>query len=58
MKTEKQLRDEIRGLVAEYYQVKFVAKGFVACRSPMRYAGRVFDEKEIQSLVDSSLDFG
>ena len=57
MKTERQLREEILGLVNDYYQVKFANKEFVPGKSPVRYAGRVFDEKEIQSLVDSSLDF-
>ncbi len=57
MKTEAQLRDEIQTLVKQYYQVKFAAKTFEPGKSPVRYAGRVFDEKEIQSLVDSSLDF-
>lgn len=32
-------------------------KEFVAGKSRVNYAGRVFDEKEIQYLVDSSLDF-
>lgn len=57
MSTEKELRKKINDLVGEYYQVKFGKPGFVAGKSPVRYAGRVFDEKEIQSLVDSSLDF-
>jgi len=57
MKTEKQLREEILDLVKEFHQVKFGGQSFVAGRSAVRYAGRVFDEKEIQSLVDSSLDF-
>nr|ABH03008.1 RfbH [Spirochaeta aurantia] len=57
MKTEKELRSEILGLVKEYFGVKFGNTSFVPGKSPVRYAGRVFDEKEIQSLVDSSLDF-
>jgi CDP-6-deoxy-D-xylo-4-hexulose-3-dehydrase len=57
MSTEKELRAKINDLVGEYYQVKFGKSSFVAGKSPVRYAGRVFDEKEIQSLVDSSLDF-
>lgn len=57
MATEKELREEISKKVKEYYQVKFAEQKFEAGKSPVRYAGRVFDEKEIQSLVDSSLDF-
>ena len=58
MKTEKELRSEIAGLVKDYYNVKFNNEGeFEPGITPVRYAGRVFDEKEMQSLVDSSLDF-
>jgi CDP-6-deoxy-D-xylo-4-hexulose-3-dehydrase len=57
MKTEKQLRQEIHGLVEEFYHAKFGKSEFVGGKSPIRYAGRVFDQREIQSLVDSSLDF-
>ena len=57
MSTEKELRKKINDLVGEYFLEKFGKASFVAGKSPVRYAGRVFDEKEIQSLVDSSLDF-
>jgi len=56
-KSEKDIRQEILGLVSEYYAVKFSSKTFEPGKTPVRYAGRVFDEKEIISLVDSSLDF-
>jgi CDP-6-deoxy-D-xylo-4-hexulose-3-dehydrase len=56
-KTEKQLRSEIADLVREYYLTKFQKKPFEAGKSAVRYAGRVFDEKEIQSAVEASLDF-
>ena len=55
--SEKELRAEIARLVKEYYAVKFAPKPFEAGVSHVRYAGRVFDEKELQSLVDASLDF-
>lgn len=57
MKSEKEIRQEILSLVKDYYQIKFGKQEFRPGSSPIRYAGRVFDEKEIQSLVDSSLDF-
>jgi len=57
MSTEKELRAQISELVKDYYTVKFGNPTFTPGKSPIRYAGRVFDEKEIQSLVDSSLDF-
>lgn len=56
-KSEKELRAAIAELVKEYYGVKFAPKPFEAGKRPVRYAGRVFDEKELQSLVDASLDF-
>jgi len=56
-KTEEQLRDQIRGLVKEYYDVKFAPKDFEPGSTPVRYAGRVFNEHEIQNAVDASLDF-
>ncbi len=57
MKSEKQLREEILQLVAEYHTVKFGEVEFTPGKTPVRYAGRVFDATELQLLVDSSLDF-
>ncbi len=54
---DKELREKILGLVKEYYEVKFKNKKFEPGKDFIRYAGRVFDEKEVQMLVDSSLDF-
>jgi CDP-6-deoxy-D-xylo-4-hexulose-3-dehydrase len=56
-KDHSQLRNEILALVKEYQSVKFAKKPFVPGETPVRYAGRVFDEKEMVSLVDSCLDF-
>src|SRR5579859_3888732 len=52
-----QLRDQIRSLVAEYYTVAFPPKTFVPGESAVPVSGRVFDETDIQHLVDASLDF-
>ena len=57
MSKEKELRDKIAKLVTEFYEEKFENKHYIKGESPIRYAGRVFDEKELISLVDSSLDF-
>ncbi len=57
VKDEKLLREEIASLVAEYYRVKFPVKAFDAEKDMVRYAGRVFDEKELQAGVDACLDF-
>jgi CDP-6-deoxy-D-xylo-4-hexulose-3-dehydrase len=54
---ENEIRKEIASLVGEFYKIKFGKKEFVPGTSPVHYAGRVFDERELQSLVDSSLDF-
>jgi CDP-6-deoxy-D-xylo-4-hexulose-3-dehydrase len=56
-RSEQELREQIASLVKEYYEVKFTNKNFAPGKSMVHYAGRVFDEKELQSLVDSSLDF-
>ena len=57
MRTERELRQDISELVKEFYEVKFKDDMYIPGETPVRYAGRVFDEKELQSLVDSSLDF-
>jgi len=54
---EIELRTEISNLVGKYYKARFGKDEFKAGETPVRYAGRVFDEKELKSLVDSSLDF-
>ena len=56
-KTESQLRAEISALVKDYYGIRYAERTFVPGKTPIHYAGRVFDERELQMLVDSSLDF-
>jgi len=56
-RSPNEIREQIRGLVAEYYQAEFSPKAFVAGKSPVPVSGRVFDAEDIQSLVDSGLDF-
>jgi CDP-6-deoxy-D-xylo-4-hexulose-3-dehydrase len=51
------VRKEILEKVKEYYNLKYQNKLFEAGKSKVNYAGRVFDEKELINLVDSSLDF-
>ncbi len=55
--TEAEIRQQIAALVAEFHQVRNAKQAYVAGKTPVRYAGRVFDEKEIQSAVEASLDF-
>ena len=57
MKDPNQLRQEIIEKTKEYYEAKFGKKEFITGKSPVNYAGRVFDEKEIVNAVEASLDF-
>ena len=57
MPTSDELKSNILRLVREYYSAKFIDKPFTAGKEILHYAGRVFDEKELVNLVDSSLDF-
>ncbi len=56
-KNPKELREAIRGLVAEYHDIVFREKPFVPGKTPVLVSGRVFDATDIQMLVDSGLDF-
>ena len=60
MTKEQQLKQEILDKTKEYYELvhkKNQTKPFIAGQSRVNYAGRVFNEKEMINLVDSSLDF-
>ncbi|MGD0497936.1 MAG: lipopolysaccharide biosynthesis protein RfbH [Bryobacteraceae bacterium] len=53
----EQLRRRILELVAEYHQAAFPPVDFEPGVTPVPVSGRVFDAREMQSLVDSALDF-
>ena len=60
MTKQEQLKKEILEKIKEYYELVHKpqqTKKFVKGKSRVNYAGRVFDEKEMEYLVDSSLDF-
>ncbi|MCK9373417.1 MAG: lipopolysaccharide biosynthesis protein RfbH [Sulfuricurvum sp.] len=60
MTQQEALKQEILAKTKEYYELVHKPqqeKEFVAGKSRVNYAGRVFDEKEMVNLVDSSLDF-
>ncbi|MGF7119211.1 lipopolysaccharide biosynthesis protein RfbH [Methanobacterium oryzae] len=57
MKSKDELKKEIFEKVIELYNLKKEDEEFIPGESTVNYAGRVFDEKEIIKLVDSSLDF-
>ena len=60
LKTEamdKILRLYQKYLVQNYYDFRHKQRPFVPGKTPVNYAGRVFDEKEVQGAVEASLDF-
>lgn len=60
MNKGEQLKQEIFAKVREYYESVHKPNqdfDFISEKSKINYAGRVFDENEIVSLVDSALDF-
>lgn len=52
-----ELRAEILAQVAEFARRRWPTPTYVPGKTPAPYAGRVFDEDEVVSLVDASLDF-
>jgi len=60
MTKQELLKQEILNKTKEYYKLVHQPeqdKKFIEGESRVNYAGRVFDETEMQYLVDSSLDF-
>ncbi|MDQ7062032.1 MAG: lipopolysaccharide biosynthesis protein RfbH [Sulfurimonas sp.] len=60
MTKQEQLKQEILDKTKEYYELVHKPqqeRKFIEGKSQVNYAGRVFDEREMQYLVDSSLDF-
>ena len=51
------MKDEIFEKVADYYKKEHGKNIFVPGETYIPYSGRVYDEKEIISLVDSALEF-
>jgi CDP-6-deoxy-D-xylo-4-hexulose-3-dehydrase len=54
---EEQIRKTIFDLVKQLHTERYGDISFVPGKTPVRYAGRVFDEREMVNLVDASLDF-
>lgn len=57
MKFKEELKNEIFNNVRAFFLLAHQQEPFVAGRSRINYAGRVYDEKEMINLVDSALDF-
>ncbi len=57
MGEEELIRKQIIDLTKDYYVCKFGRQEFTKGKSHVNYAGRVFDEHELQNAVEASLDF-
>ena len=58
MSKEDKIRQEIFSKIQDLYDLrKQTEQAFIPGVTPIPYAGRVYDEKEMISLVDASLDF-
>lgn len=54
---DRDSKQEIFNLIAKYYKEKHRVKPFIPRETYIPYAGRVYDEKEMISIVDSALEF-
>ena len=57
LENEKRLRQEALEAAVRYYEVAHKGDSHFTPGDRIPYAGRVFDEREIGNLIDSSLDF-
>ena len=55
-KTASELRERIRSLVKEYYDVALAPRPFAPGASSVPVSGKVFDSSEIECLIESALD--
>lgn len=56
-RSKEEIRAAIESLTTEYYQQAFPPKEFVPGQSAVPVSGRVFDQDDLFSIVDSGLDF-
>ncbi len=54
---QQALKAQILDLVREYYQVAHQRPAFEPGKSRVSYSGRVYDDRDMVALADSSLDF-
>jgi len=57
METERKLREEIAEKIEALYRLRSAEAPFIPGQTKIHYAGRVYDEKEMQAMADSLLDF-
>jgi CDP-6-deoxy-D-xylo-4-hexulose-3-dehydrase len=56
IKTADDIRREIAGLVQQYADITFAPKHFIPGESPVEVSGKVIGAKELQLMVEASLD--
>ena len=54
---EPVIRKSIARLVSEFHKLREAEEIFIPGKTLVKYAGRVYDEKEVQAAVEASLDF-
>jgi CDP-6-deoxy-D-xylo-4-hexulose-3-dehydrase len=57
MKAERKIRTKIFKLIKELYKTGNIGKKFIPGKTIVNYGARVYDQRELIKLVDSSLDF-
>jgi CDP-4-dehydro-6-deoxyglucose reductase, E1 len=57
MPSAEELRQQILLLTKQYHAAKWIQQEFVPGQTPVPVSGRVFDAEDVQTLVDSGLDF-
>lgn len=57
MNKKEILKKEILKKVKDFYEISITKEKFSEGKSRINYAGRIYNEKELINLVDSSLDF-
>ena len=57
MRDENELRSEILEKVTKLYHLRKENEKFIPGKTKINYAGRVYDQNDMCSLVDSALDF-
>ncbi|MTI86445.1 MAG: lipopolysaccharide biosynthesis protein RfbH [Balneolaceae bacterium] len=55
--TEEKLRQKFKDLIPEYFKCKWPDKEFVPGESSVPVSGKVFDEEDLEYLIEASLDF-
>lgn len=53
---QQNIKENIFHLIKEYYSLEFKRKPFIPGETRVPVSGKVFDEKELQFMVDAVLD--